>query len=100
MKKILKQDNLILGIIIGAVAPWILFSILYFLNIFLSKLILHDSKILLLQTATVQLIAIVVNVFMMRQYMVKLKFDKTGRGILLLTFVYILAYFINDYLIK
>ncbi len=82
----------------GAVAPWILFVILYYLNILLGNLILHVPY--LLRSTTLQLIAIVVNVFMMRQYMVKYKFDKTGRGILLLTFIYILAYFVNDYLIK
>ena len=87
-----------LGIIIGAIAPWIFFAVLYYLNILLGNLILNVPY--LLRSTTLQLIAIVVNVFMMRQYMVKYKFDKTGRGILLLTFIYILAYFVNDYLIK
>jgi hypothetical protein len=98
MKKLFKRDNLIFGLILGAVAPWILFGILYFLNIWISDLVHHNEPII--RTSTLQLIAIVVNVFMIRQYLSKLKYDKTGRGVLLFTFVYILAYFVNDYLIK
>ena len=98
MKKLFKRDNLLFGIILGAIVPWILFGILYLLNIWISYSVHHDQPII--RTSTLQLIAIVVNVFMIRQYLSKLKFDKTGRGVLLCTFVYILAYFINDYLIK
>ena len=97
MKKILKQDSFILGIILGAFAPLILFGILYYINLFIGKL---HYNVPFIQTSTLQLAAIIVNVLLMRQYLVKLKFDKTGRGFLLVTFVYILAYFVNDYLIK
>jgi hypothetical protein len=98
MKKIFKQDNLLLGVILGAVCPWILFAILYYLNILLGNLFLHVP--FFLKTSTLQLIAIVVNVFIMRQYLVKLKYDKTGRGVLLLTFVYILAYFVKEFIVN
>jgi membrane-associated phospholipid phosphatase len=98
MKKFFKRDNFIFGIIIGAIFPLILFAILYYLNELCGNIFLHIPFIL--QTSTIQLIAIVVNVFMMRHYLVKLKYDKTGRGVLLLTFVYIIAYFVNEFLIK
>jgi len=98
MKTFFKRDNLLFGLIIGATAPWVLFGLLFFLNRWISDLLHHAQPII--QTSTLQLIAIVVNVFMIRQYLSKLKYDKTGRGVLLCTFVYILAYFINDYLIK
>jgi hypothetical protein len=98
MKKIFDRDSFLFGIIVGAIAPWILFGILYGLNILLGELFLKIP--FLLCTSTLQLIAIVVNVMLLRQYMVKRKYDKTGRGILLLTFIYIIAYFVNDFLIK
>jgi hypothetical protein len=100
MKKLFNQDNFILGVVIGIIAPWILFGILYLLNILFGEIIFKVPSPPLLKTSTLQLIAIVVNVFVMRQYLVKLKFDKTGRGLLIVTFVYILVYFIFDYLIK
>ena len=97
MKKFFKRDNFIFGVIIGAISPWILYGIIFCLDLFLRQLF---HMYILLTTSTMQLVAIVVNVFMMRQYMVKLKYDKTGRGLLLLTFVYIIAYFVNEFLIK
>jgi len=97
MKKFFKQDNLIFGIIIGAVLPWILYGIIICIDLFIRR-IFH--MYVLLTPSTMQLVAIVVNVFTMRHYLVKLKYEKTGRGILLLTFVYIIAYFVKEYLIK
>ncbi len=98
MKKIFKRDNFLFGLALGAAAPWLLFGILYSLNRWISDIVHHEQAII--QTPTLQLIAIVVNVFMIRQYLSKWKFDKTGRGVLLFTFVYILAYFANEYLLK
>ena len=98
MKKIFNQDNIFLGIIIGAIVPWIILGILYFLNIQIGKLVIHIPYFL--RTSTLQLVAIVVNVFIMRYYMVKLKFEKTGKGLLLMTFIYIIAFFVNEYIIK
>ncbi|MGD0711213.1 MAG: hypothetical protein ABR968_08510 [Bacteroidales bacterium] len=98
MNKFFNRDNFIFGLILGAAAPWILFGVLYSLNRWISNMVHHEQAII--QTSTLQLIAIVVNVFMIRQYLGKLKYDKTGRGVLLCTFAYILAYFVNEYLIK
>src|SRR5208337_4901419 len=98
MKEILKRDNFLFGFLLGAVTPWVFFGLLYSLNAWITNLVHHVQPII--QTSTLQLIAIVVNVFMIRQYLGKLKYDKTGRGVLLCTFAYILAYFVNEYLIK
>jgi lipid-A-disaccharide synthase-like uncharacterized protein len=42
----------------------------------------------LVKQSTLQLAGIFVNMFTFRYYMVNLRYDKTGRGILLATFVY------------
>jgi hypothetical protein len=96
MKNILKQDNFILGIIIGTITPWIPFGILYLIIYIISTF----YGVFFVTPSTLQLLSIVINVFIMRYYLVTLKFDKTGRGVLFVTFIYIIAYFVNDYLIK
>jgi hypothetical protein len=98
MMKLLKRDNLLFGVIFSAVVPWIIFGLLYALNRWISDMAHHEQAII--QTSTLQLIAIVVNVLMIRQYLSKWKYDKTGKGVLLVTFVYIIAFFAKEYLLK
>ena len=88
--KILKKDSIILGIIIGLVCPAILFAILYFL----SRIFAPVGKDYLVQLPNIELISIFPNLFILRYYLVKLKLDKTGRGILLITFIFAILYFI------
>ena len=88
--KILKKDSLILGIILGIVLPAILFVVLYFL----SRIFAPTSKDYLVQLPTIELISILPNLFTLRYYLAKLKLDKTGRGILLVTFILAILYFI------
>lgn len=98
MKNIFYRDSFLSGIILGTILPLILFGILYSLDILFSNI--FSKYVLIITIPTLQLFAIVVNVFIMRHYLVKLKFDKTGRGLLIMTFVYILAYFVNEFLIN
>jgi hypothetical protein len=96
IKKIFKQDSLLLGLITGIIAPWVLFAVLYYLFEWIGMLFLHIPYFL--RTSTIELLSIVVNVFAMRYYMVKLRFEKTGKGFLIITFIYILAFFAHEYL--
>lgn len=41
-----------------------------------------------------QLISPVINLFFIRYYLVTKKYDETGRGLLLVTFVFIVAFFV------
>jgi len=88
--KILKKDSLILGIIVGTVLPAVLFGILYSL----SSIFAPIGKDYLVKFPTLVLIAIFPNLFTLRYYLLTLKLDKTGRGILLVTFVFAILYFI------
>ena len=90
MKKILKKDSLILGLAIGIIFPLALFAMLYFL----ARIFAPEGKDYLVQFPTIVLISIFPNLFTLRYYLVKLKFDKTGRGILLVTFVFGILYFV------
>lgn len=87
--KIFKKDSLILGIIMGIVFPTLLFALLYFL----SRIFAPADRDYLVRLSTIILISIFPNLFTLRYYLVNLKLDKTGRGILLVTFVFAIAYF-------
>ena len=87
---ILKKDSMLLGVIIGIVLPAVLFAILYAL----SRIFAPEGKDYLVRLSTVLLVSIFPNLFTLRYYLVKLQLDKTGRGILLITFVFAILYFI------
>lgn len=91
MFKFLKKDSLIFGIILGAIVPWIVFGLLFAANYFLSSVF---EKEYILKDATVKLVSIVLNIFIFRHYLVKEKFEKSGRGVLLITFIYAVLIYI------
>ena len=80
---------MLLGVAIGIVLPAMLFAILYAL----SRIFAPEGKDYLVQLSTVLLVAIFPNLFTLRHYLAKLQLDKTGRGILLITFVFAILYF-------
>lgn len=82
-----KKDSWILGIAMGIIIPMIIYGLLYAGVKFWSSL--NDSlHFELIKQSTLQLAGIFVNMFTFRYYMVNLRYDKTGRGILLATFIY------------
>lgn len=84
MLKFLKKDSLIFGIIVGIVVPGIVYLILHFVNTMVKNGVSGRSY---LTDPMVQIISLVFNLLLMRYYLINLKADKTGRGILLVTFV-------------
>lgn len=90
MKNLFKKDSLILGIILGIVLPALVFGI-FFIP---SKLLAPTGSDFLIKISTLILIAMVPNLFLMRYYLLKLQFDKTGRGLLLTTFLVAICYFV------
>lgn len=91
MFKILKKDSYWLGAILGIVVPGIIYVILHFLNLATAS---KTTGLPVFQESTVQILSIVINALMLRYYLVNLKADKTGRGILLVTFIFTIAFFI------
>jgi len=90
MFKFLKKDSMLLGFVLGAIIPPVIFIILYFSNKYLSVAFDKDH---ILEDNTVKLVSIVLNIFVLRYYLVKEKVEKTGRGVLLATFIYALVIF-------
>ena len=90
MIKFLKKDTFLLGIILGAIVPVVLYFIIFYVNGFFED---QMSKNFLTQNTTM-LISIVLNVFVLRYFLVNEYREKTGRGVLMVTFAYALIFFI------
>lgn len=87
----LKKDNYILGALIGLVLPLILFGLLFLAASFVQTGTVWSRPF---ETHRMMLLALIVNVFPIRIYFVNYKMDKTGRGVLFMTFLIMVAYFL------
>lgn len=94
----LKKDHFLFGSLIGIFLPVLILGFIYGINYFLISL--NVAKFYMdLQTAV--LVSLGANMLPIRYYFVNLKYDKTGRGILLFTFAMILLFFVfKDTLLK
>ena len=104
MKKLIekfRRDTWWMGLFLGLVVPAITFAV--FLGLF--ALALHFAP----RTAAVDvfdihtickiiLISMVPSVFVMRYYLLKLKYDYTGRGILLMTFLIAIIFTVLNFM--
>ncbi len=87
----LKKDHFIFGSFIGIIFPIVILGCIYGINYLL--IILSVAEFYMdLQTAA--LVSLGANMLTIRYYFINLKFDKTGRGVLLFTFVMILLFFV------
>lgn len=87
----LKKDNFWFGLVLGIVVPVIVFTIVYFID---DQLGLMQKKRTVIKDSTKVLIAVFFNLILFRIYMVNWKMDKTGRGLLAMTFVWAIMYVI------
>lgn len=90
MKK-LRTDSMIVGAILGLIVPLISFAILYGVGLIIDE-ITGKSNVITIETLA--LVSVFVNLATLRFYLLKLKYDLTGRGILIVTFVLAIAYFV------
>lgn len=86
----LKKDNWWLGVGLGVFLPVVLYGIIMLI---LKQWGAITEGIYVLKPSTIQLLALFSNMISFRYYMVNLKYDKTGRGILLATLAYAAVYF-------
>ena len=80
----LRKDSMPMGLFIGFICPAICFGLLYAII----TLVQHQTGALNMDSMIQKLIllSVIPNVLLLRYYLVKLKYDLTGRGILLVTF--------------
>ena len=79
-----KIDNFLFGLFIGAIVPVLfIYLFIYLLISFLEAEIKED---------TIYVLSVLFNFLIFRLYMINMNMDKTGRGILLSTFLHAFIY--------
>ena len=93
----LRRDSLPMGLFIGFLCPAIFFGILYAVI----TLVQHQTGALQMDRMVQKLIllSVVPNVLILRYYLVKLKYDLTGRGILLVTFAIAMLFAVLEFVL-
>lgn len=99
----LRRDSFVVGIILGIVLPLALFGVIYGIY----ALILHANPQMLVRNPGLTkdlipkfiLLALIPNIFTLRYYLLKLKFDRTGRGILGITFGWAIVFLAAQFLL-
>ena len=91
----LRKDSFWMGLAVGFLIPMHIFFLLRFILFFLPQEII-DANVFSLQRQI--LISIIPNVFLLRYYLLKLKYDLTGRGILAITFLIGIVFVIIEFL--
>jgi Na+(H+)/acetate symporter ActP len=95
MLKLLKTNSVWYGIAIGLLVPVILYFSLSFI---VEKLSLELTfGIQLVQEKNIELVSIFLNLFIMYPYLQKPDYERTGRGVLLVTFIMALLHFFFRY---
>ena len=87
----LNRDSFIFGLLLGILVPVLSYAILYF-GLELIELVFAMDW--LNERPAIKLISIAVNLLLIRYYFVKLKFELTGRGLLIMTFAFTILYFV------
>lgn len=94
----LRHDSWMMGISLGICVPVLTFGILYGLVFLVLTAFGKPLDILNLDLVKkFVLLSIVPSVFVMRYYLLKLKYDLTGRGILLVTFLIGIGYAVLEF---
>jgi hypothetical protein len=92
IRKFFQQDNTYLGIGLGIIVPAFFYGLMWIiLHLLIPASTGNSSEII--KESTVQLISIFSNLLVMRYYLMRLKFDRTGKGILLSTMILAIVYF-------
>ena len=90
--KLLKKDSFVFGIVFGTILPVLFYLVLYLLDMLV--LSLFESH-MLAEQKYLYLVSLTINLFAIKYYFVNLNFDKTGRGVLIVTFAMAILYFIT-----
>ncbi len=87
----LKKDNFFLGMAIGLVLPALVFGILWVARLFTGT---GTEWTRPFETSRMVILSIIINVFPLRWYFVKYKFENSGKGVLFITFLLVVVYFL------
>lgn len=101
LKDRLRSDSYAMGLILGFAIPIVLFAILFggmlLLEHFNEFMLMRNPGLNHKMVPKLILVAILPSIFIMRHYLLNLKYDKTGRGILIATFVISIVFVITQF---
>lgn len=90
-----------MGVVIGLVVPAVLFGILFAIFAVLVKanpdMLVNNPSLQRTIIPKLILISLIPSLLILRHYLLKLKYDKTGRGIIISTFVLGLVFVIVQF---
>jgi len=92
LEKIFKKDSYAFGAFLGLVSPVAFLFVLYYAFIFFGGLFNFRP----FPIEKLYLMALIINVVYMRLYLVNFKMVKTGKAVLVVTFLYVIAYFVFE----
>jgi hypothetical protein len=87
----LKRDNMAFGILIGVVLPGLFYGLLSVIAHFVKTGTTWTRPF---EPDRMMVLALAINLIPIRIYFINFKFEKTGRGVLLVTFLLAVIYFL------
>ncbi len=93
MIRLLKHNNIYLGILLAMVAPVISYGLLWLINLGIEEGFNDGSPVL--QRETLLMSSIFLNLIIFLPYLKSDKYDRTGRGVLLVTFIGVVILFLT-----
>lgn len=87
----LKRDNFSFGIVLGLLIC-MNFSLIFAGLLWIAQQLLHVVQDV--KQMDMLLLSFAINLIVMRYYFVKLKFEHTGKGIMIITLAFVIIYFI------
>ncbi|MBN2614358.1 MAG: hypothetical protein JXR71_01575 [Bacteroidales bacterium] len=87
----MKKDNFLLGLLTGLVLPFPVYGILWLIDTGLKKAGVWNG---LQPHENLYLLSIALNFLLIRFFMVKWQMQKTGRGMLLISILMVVAFFL------
>ena len=98
----LRKDSIGMGLLIGFIIPAATFGVIYgVVALVLSLTGRQPTEIIGIDMVQkFILLSLIPSVFTMRHYLLKLKYDRTGRGILLVTFLVAILFAILEFGVK
>lgn len=90
----LRRDSLWMGILIGILCPALIFGLIELIIFIIGK---NLERVAVIEIQKILLLSVIPNLFILRHYLLKLKYDLTGRGILLATFLIAILFTILEF---
>lgn len=97
----LRRDSLWMGLGLGFALPAVIFGLIYGILAIIFAVSSKCEGLAVYEIVSIQkliLLSVIPNLFLLKYYLLKLKYDLTGRGILAITFVIGIVFIIMEFI--